>query len=260
MGLLDRDYKILVDIKTGKIIYSDIVFASRDENISNINIQFNINGEPVNIEGFTFIANIQKPDTLKTPVEVIITDPENGLCILDLPLSLTIETGLYNVEIELANGNELSHTYPFSYTVRDTLYVDSDDSFIDDEDYNILIRAIQKLDNIESEIEKSEISRNDAEADREKKETARQTAESVRANNEVDRKNRFNETVSDINMRIENIEARFERLVTSRQQDFEVIDAREDLDGNTHDSLKDRLNKIETQANFSLVFFETIEG
>ena len=135
-----------------------------------------------------------------------------------------------------------------------------DDSFIDDEDYNILIRAIQKLDNIESEIEKSEISRNDAEANREKKETARQTAESVRANNEVDRKNRFNETVSDINMRIENIEARFERLVTSRQQDFEVIDAREDLEGIIHDSLKDRLNKIETRANFGLVFFETIEG
>ena len=58
MGLLDRDYKILVDIKTGEIIYGDIVFASKDENISNINIQFNINGEPVNIEGFTFIANI----------------------------------------------------------------------------------------------------------------------------------------------------------------------------------------------------------
>ena len=87
----------MVDIKTGEIIYGDIVFASKDENISNINIQFNVNGEPVNIEGFTFIANIQKPDTLKTPVEVIITDPENGLCILDLPLSLTIETGLKSV-------------------------------------------------------------------------------------------------------------------------------------------------------------------
>ena len=101
----------MVDIKTGEIIYGDIVFASKDENISNINIQFNVNGEPVNIEGFTFIANIQKPDTLKTPVEVIITDPENGLCILDLPLSLTIETGLKSVgqdsdEIQVLSVNK----------------------------------------------------------------------------------------------------------------------------------------------------------
>ena len=57
-----------------------------------------------------------------------------------------------------------------------------------------------------------------------------------------------------------NIRSEFDRLTTAKQQDAEVILARQSADGTTYESLKARLDEMESQAAFGLVVFETIEG
>ena len=87
-------------------------------------------------------------------------------------------------------------------------------------------------------------------------ETVRIKAEEVREANELIRKNQ--EEVRQESM--SNIRSEFDRLTTSRQQDAEVILARQAVDGTTYENLKARLDKMESQAAFGLVIFETIEG
>lgn len=121
MGVLDKNYEITVDIKSGKVVGDEVIFASGDKNVSNVNIYFTKDNSQVPIDGFDFIAYVQTPDTLTTTCDVTIVDKRIGLCTIDFPNILTTESGVYNVEIRITKDTEISHTERFSYTVRDTL-------------------------------------------------------------------------------------------------------------------------------------------
>lgn len=257
LGILDKDYKITVDIQSGNITSENIIFASKDQNVSNINVQFTRDEQSVDITGFTFVANIQKPDTLKTPFEISVIDAENGLGKMDLPLGLTMDTGIYNVEIEMANGVEVSHTYSFSYMVRDTLCGDIDDSIVDDNNYNLLIKLVQNVNQLELDIKKSEDIRVRKENERIQFETLRQSDEVKRQENESNREIVVNDKLVVMDAKVAEVEMRFNQLTSSQQQDAEVIDSRVDVNGNIYDSLKSRLDRMELQPS---IVWETVEG
>ncbi|MGL4801860.1 MAG: BppU family phage baseplate upper protein [Cetobacterium sp.] len=257
MGVLDKDYKITVDIRSGEITSDDIIFASKDQNVSNINVQFVKNNEPVNITGFVFVANIQMPDTLKTPFEISIVDAKNGLGKMDLPLGLTMDVGVYNVEIEMAKDDEISHTYTFSYMIRETLCGDIDDSLVEDSNYNILIKLVKDVRQLEMDITRNEDIRVRKENERISQETLRQSQETQRQKNDVDRDTKTNDKLTVMDNKVVEVETRFNQLTASQQQSSEVIDARRGQDGVVYNSLRERLIALE---NNPYVLFETVEG
>ncbi|CEQ01743.1 phage pre-neck appendage-like protein [[Clostridium] sordellii] len=223
LGVLDKDYKITVDIKSGNINGDSIVFASKDQNISNINVYFVKGGNSVDITGFTFIANIRKPDTLITPYELTVVNAEEGLGLMDLPLSLTFDIGTYNFEIEMKKNNEISHTNSYSYIVRDTLCGDLDDTIIEDEEYNLLLKLTDDVNELEQDIKSSE-------KQRVIDENQRKTSEKVRIANEEERQRNTIERLK-----------RVDAAIAAGTNDLEVKEAREDLKGKTHESLKLRI-------------------
>lgn len=243
LGVLDKDYKIKVDIITGFISGDIITFAFKDQNISNINIEFVKNGDPINITDFAFIANIRKPDTLLTPFEVSIIDAENGLGIMDLPLELTTDIGTYTFEIEIKKDNEISHTDTYTYKVRETLSGDIDDSIVVDEDYNLLIKLVDNVNKTERDIKASE-------KQRVIDENQRKSSEEVRIANEKERQRSTTE-------RLERVDA----AIAAGTNDLETKEARRDVKGVEHATLRECMIANYNYLNsMNDVIFETVEG
>lgn len=243
LGVLDKDYKIKVDITSGSITGDSITFALKDQNISNINIQFIKGGNPIDITGFTFIANIRKPDTLITPFQITTVDVENGIGLMDLPLELTSDIGIYTFEIEMKNDIEISHTNIYTYNVRETLNGDLDDSVVGDENYNLLIKLVDNINKVERDIKTSEKKRVDDE-------NQRKASEKVRITNEEERQKNTAE-------RLKSVDA----AIAAGTNDLETKEARRDIKGIEHATLRECMIANYNYLNsMNDVIFETVEG
>lgn len=243
LGVLDKGYKITVDVKSGSINGDSIVFASKDQNISNINVYFVKGGNPVDITEFTFIANIRKPDTLMTPYELTVVNAEEGLGLMDLPLPLTFDIGTYNFEIEMKKDNEISHTNSYSYTVRDTLCGDLDDTIIEDTEYNLLLKLTDDVNKLEQNIKFSE---NQRIID----ENQRKTSEKLRIANEEGRQRNTIERLK-----------RIDAAIAAGTNDLETKEARRDIKGVEHATLRECMIANYNYLNsMNDVIFETVEG
>lgn len=244
LSVLKRDYKISIDIKSS-VVKSDgkIVFADADRNISNIYVNFIDGSKKVDITGFTFIANIQKPDTLKYPVVLNIVEAENGLAEIILPMDCTAYEGSYVVEIEMKIGDGISHSNSFKYKVRETLCGDIDESLTEDPVRNMLIELIDDVSNLESTITQNEDARKTDESKRIENELIRISSESTRQENEKQRQKRM------------------EDLVASGTVDGEMKDARTDVKGVVHPNIRAAMianyNYLNTMND---IIWETVEG
>lgn len=252
MDILNRDYKIKVDIKTGKIENNNIIFALSDQNVSNILIEFTNQNEKVDLTGFTILANILKPDNLMTVEEVIIKDCLNGVAELNIPIIATLDQGHYDVEIKMKKGEDISHTNKFKYFVRDTLCGEIDDSIIDDSNYNLLIRLVDNVNQLESEIKKSEELRIKKEDERISNETLRNIQETNRQVNDLNRETRIDQLITKTDEKIDEAVSRVDNAIASGTMDLEVKDARGKCS-----SLRERLEQIERDP---YVIWETVEG
>lgn len=241
---LKKDYRISIDIKTCEIkSQQKIIFADADKNTSNIIIDFYNAKDKVDITNFTFIANVQKPDTLKHPIVLNKIDAASGVAEIILPLDVTIYEGEYVVEIEMKNEDGISHSNKFKYKVRETLCGDIDDSVIEDPVHNILIELLDTVSNLETTITKNEDARESDENTRKTNEASRVSSELERQENEKQRQKRV------------------ESLVASGTVDLETKDARTDVKGVVHPNLRAAMianyNYLNTMSD---IIWETVEG
>lgn len=243
LGVLNRDYRISVDIKSGLIKSDNIIFADTDRNVSNIYVDFLDKDNKVDITNFTFIANIQKPDTLKYPLILNIIDAKNGVAEMILPIDVTMYEGVYSVEIEMKNGEDISHTYSFKYKVRETLCGDIDDSITEDPVHGILIELVDTVKGLEKVVTENEAKRIENEESRKRDESSRCKSELERQSNEKDREKRIN------------------NLIAAGTVDLELKDARTDVKGVVHPNLKAAMTANYNYLNtMSDILWETIEG
>lgn len=241
---LKKDYRVSIDIKTCEVKTKDkIIFADADKNTSNIFVDFYKGSEKVDITNFTFIANVQKPDTLKCPIVISKVDPVNGIAEIVLPLDVTIYEGLYTVEIEMKNEDGISHSNSFKYKIRETLCGDIDDTILEDPTHNILIELLDTVSNLEVTITKNEDVRKSDENTRKTNEVSRVSSELERQENEKQRQKRI------------------ESLVASGTVDLETKDARTDVKGVVHPNLRAAMianyNYLNTMND---IIWETVEG
>ena len=261
MSVLDKDYRIKLDIKSGKVESEGIVFADKDRNVSNIYIDFLENGKKVDITGCSFIANIQKPNTLITPQSLDIVDASNGVAELNLPVECTIDDGYYEVEIEMKNGEDISHSSKFRYTVREALCGEIDDTIVDDSNYNLLIKLVDNVSTLEQEVKSSEDLRI-------ANENNRISLEKIREEEHVKRMTEFNNKIVDIDNskdtmitnvdnKLNEVDSRVNSALSQGTIDLEVKDERRGLDGKVYSCLAERLNEIEKNP---MIIWETVEG
>lgn len=261
MSVLDKDYRIKLDIKSGKVESEGIVFADKDRNVSNIYIDFLESGKKVDITGCSFIANIQKPNTLITPQILDIVDALNGVAELNLPVECTIDDGYYEVEIEMKNGEDISHSSKFRYTVREALCGEIDDTIVDDSNYNLLIKLVDNVRTVEEYVQSNEEKRVVNESDRISSEKAR-VEEHANIMSEIDNKivdinNSKDTLITNVDNKLNEVDDRVNSAISQGTIDLEVKDARRGLDGKVYSCLAERLNQIE---NNPMVIWETVEG
>ena len=261
MSILDKDYRIKLDIKSGKVESEGIVFVDKDRNVSNIYVDFLENGKNVDITGCSFIANIQKPNTLITPQILDIVDAVNGVAELNLPVECMIDDGYYEVEIEMKNGEDISHSSKFRYTVREALCGEIDDTIVDDSNYNLLIKLVDNVRTLEEEVQSNEDVRKANENNRIMSEKVRKEEHASRMteidNKIVDINNSKDTLITNVDNKLNEVDDRVNFALSQQTIDLEVKDARRGLDGKVYSCLAERLNEIEKNP---MIIWETVEG
>ncbi|MDB8790518.1 BppU family phage baseplate upper protein [Romboutsia sp. 1001216sp1] len=283
---LDRNYNIKVDIRTGAVFFNQIKYYANDINVNNLIIKFTDSGDDFNLTGSTIVCNIRKPNDLKSMEQVNIVDAINGICELQFsPVTINVE-GTCKAEFIISRDGDITTTDTFRFKVLRSIDSEIDGSIVDTDNYHVLVKLIDTVRDLDTDVRINEKTRQDNEQVRIDQEQARQRsianmqntvnskvtevnsakdnmisgvneklAEVDTAKNTMvnDVTNKINET----NATIDSFENRFNALAPDQATNAEVQLARTDAEGVTHNSLYERLLKAETQG---MIYWETVEG
>jgi hypothetical protein len=259
--MLNRNFRLKFDLSDyDDYDVPDIRFCLMDTDSSVLYVQLLNENENINLSNMSLIMYISKPDGTEVLLNGIDEDFSNGLVKFLLPKqALIFASNNYNAEVRVIDNGRCIVSRPFKYSVIENLS-SSDQQMLSSNEYVLLVDSLKRL----SDIEKNELERIENEKVRIQQEVKRQESIGSMKNN-VDNKiveinNARDEVmikIAEINSTLENFINIFNSLAPEESTNAEVQLARTDISGVLHDSLKDRLDKIEKEPS---IMWETVEG
>lgn len=240
---MDRQYKIKLDVQKNKT-NADMKFYISDHETSDFIIKVTKGGKAIDLSNYQMVISVRKPDqSLDAQYGEIVQDNQyQGYVTLEQRCKNQV--GIYTSYIMLFNKEERLILDPITFTVNQDDWVEVNEALIANDDFTILIEALERLNEIESNEESRQLTeelrkeqeaarvsnenqrqaeeekRKLAENQRQEQETIRQSKESDRQGQEDARKQEEESRVSNENIRKANEVAR-ETNETSRQSIFE---------------------------------------
>lgn len=211
---INRDYLIVLDVKSGEVDSPNIYYFNTDKNTSNLYVQMvmretTVDVNPIeNAADYSIKANILKPNLVAKEVEGTLVNPGKAIYEFTLPADCTDFSGNAKIEFEVYTGNKIATSFATKFKVHGSVLTEQNKYIEDSSDYPILkelmaevveinktaneldttIRTLQ-ADMIEAnnEMKTNEATRQANEVAREANEAARKEAERTRANQEAAR-------------------------------------------------------------------------
>ena len=115
MSNINKDYLIILDVKSGEVDSPNIYYFNTDKNTSNLYVQMviketSIEATPIdNATNYSIKANILKPNMVGKEVEGTLVNPEKAIYEFKLPSDCTDFSGNAKIEFEVfctVNGIE----------------------------------------------------------------------------------------------------------------------------------------------------------
>ena len=151
MSNINRDYTIVLDVKSGTFTAPTMYFYNTDINTSNIYVQLGIketllNVNPIdNATDYKIKVNIIKPNKVVKVIYGVLVNEEESIFEFDLPEDCTNISGIYKLEFEVScivsERPENITTFPAKYEVKKSILTDFVPEISDTED-NTMMRDI----------------------------------------------------------------------------------------------------------------------
>ena len=151
MSNINRDYTIVLDVKSGTFTAPTMYFYNTDINTSNIYVQLGIketllNVNPIdNATDYKIKVNIIKPNKVVKVIYGVLVNEEESIFEFDLPEDCTNISGIYKLEFEVScivsERPENITTFPSKYEVKKSILTDFVPEITDTED-NTMMRDI----------------------------------------------------------------------------------------------------------------------
>ena len=232
---INRDYLIILDVKSGEVDSPNIYYFNTDKNTSNLYVQMVIHetiveATPIeNALDYSIKANILKPNMVGKEVDGILVNKEKAIYEFKLPADCTDFSGNAKIEFEVYTGDKIATSFATKFKVHGSVLTEQNKYIEDSSDYPILkelmaevkainetaheldttIRTLQS-DMIEAnnEMKANESERQSNEVSRKINENARIVAEESRSNNEVLRNTNEDNRIANEQQRIANEDKR----------------------------------------------------
>ena len=218
MPNINRDYLVVIDVKSGNITAPSMYFYNTDKNTSNIYVQLvkketTVDATPIeNATNYIVEAKIVKPGPVSKDLTGVLVNDAEAIYEFDLPNDCTNLSGSYKIEFwvkaKVNDRDEMITSSKAKYTVKPSILTDLDEAIEDHDDYPLFLKLMEEVkvinetaheldttirtlqaDMIEAnnEMKTNEATRQANEAIRVTNENARKEAERTRANQEVAR-------------------------------------------------------------------------
>lgn len=241
-------HKVTIDITkhTGMLTSTDIVYFTGDINTSVIQVKLLNEDKVVNLDGYDVTATIIRSNRNYLVEKCNTIDVENGVVELILSSS-SLASGVNYIELVLMKEGSQIVVPTISYKIVNAFSDILNSEIINANEYPILTELIDNVNKLEDRVNLELPTLVDDKIESIKSELKGEKGDTPSI---VHIEDSIYET-------IKNITDEFNKLLISKQQDAEVIMARESVDGKIHENLKSRLDFIELQPS---IVWETVEG
>ena len=169
MANINRDYVVIVDLKTAKVQVPQVMeFFNTDEKISNIFIKLNSSETQVSSDevatDYTVKLELIKPKTYSyEPIDATFISEEENIKTyeVDLPSNYIDEIGKYNCQVVVSaivnDSTEKFTSEAFQYVVKADITTKLNGTIEADPDYSILKQLIAEVSLLKKGLELDEI-------------------------------------------------------------------------------------------------------
>ena len=152
---INRDYLIVLDVKTGKVDSPNIYYFNTDKNTSNIYVQMILRETSIeattieNATDYSIKANIIKPDLDFNILDGILVNEEKAIYEFNLTEEYINLSGNYKIEFEVSskveNIEESITSFPTKFKVFPSILTDTNKPIESSSDYPILKQLIEEV-------------------------------------------------------------------------------------------------------------------
>lgn len=270
--MLTKNFRLKLDLSNDNLFeVPNIKFNLMDTESSAIYVQLLNEGKEIDVDNVVVVLYISKPDGTEVVLQGEFEDPSTGLVRFILPKqALVLASKNYNAEIRVTKDGRCIVSRDFSYTVLENLS-SNDKQLLSSNDYIIFVDALNRLTHIETN-EDSRVRNEEARIvnDNIREENVLQSINKINAKvSEVDKtktdfetvlnnkRNMVDTKITEFTSTMDSIENRFNALSPTLSSNAEVQLARTDITGFEHASLKNRIDRIESNPS---IVWETVEG
>ena len=155
MTNINRDYLIILDVKSGEVDYPNIYYFNTDKNTSNLYVQMVIHetiveATPIeNALDYSIKANILKPNMVGKEVDGILVNKEKAIYEFKLPADCTDFSGNAKIEFEVfckVDGvEEIATSFATNFRIYSSVLTEQNQYIEDSSDYPILKQLIDEV-------------------------------------------------------------------------------------------------------------------
>ena len=152
---INRDYLIILDVKSGEVDSPNIYYFNTDKNTSNLYVQMviketNIEATPIdNATNYSIKANILKPNMVGKIVEGDLVNEAKAIYEFKLPADCTDFSGNAKIEFEVyctVDGvEEIATSFATKFKVYGSVLTEQNKYIEDSSDYPILKELIEEV-------------------------------------------------------------------------------------------------------------------
>ena len=160
MTNINRDYLVVIDVKSGNITSPNMYFYNTDKATSNIYVQLVVketivNATPIETASdYSVVAKIIKPGKVLKELTGVLVNEAEAIYEFDLPADFTNLSGKYDVEFwvsaKVSDKDEMITSSSTKYTVKKSKLTDLDPSIDDKDDYPLLIALKEELEQLKN--------------------------------------------------------------------------------------------------------------
>ena len=160
MSNINRDYLIILDVKSGEVDSPNIYYFNTDKNTSNLYVQLMVRQTPIDVSPIEIAnelnvtARIVKPGSFAKTVDGNLVNEKEAIYEFDLPEECTNLSGKYKMEFVVSsivsNEEERTTSLPIKYRVYKSIFTDALDVDEDSTDYPLLVELLDRIKELEN--------------------------------------------------------------------------------------------------------------
>ena len=168
---INRDYLLILDVKSGNLTVPTMYFINTDRGTSNIYLQLIVKNTDIkvspleNATNYKVKANIVKSGGIIKFIEGVLVNKEDAIYEFNLPVDCINLSGAYRIEFEVSadvgEKQESITSFSTKYYVKRSILAEINEEIEDGDDYPLIVKLLAKIEELEKDSETRWIAENE---------------------------------------------------------------------------------------------------